>query len=824
MSDSPTTSGKQDASSDKTKLWNRNQSCLNRGILSCLKEHWIVAWFVAGLASYALIAVISYWLMMHGFTIADHSSYDRATTVATIIQATLAAAGLLAVSAALLAIARNTDKTYGNQLDQQKWQRKEEFVQFAESEIQKGLEPIMEFVQVLLRQIRINSDCIQLLAGSNGSKQYFQVINLAKFNAQADECITKIACSLNVRALAEAPFWLPMSKDKDKDKDKDSLDQRTECSHAGGKDHDKNPVNLRRYKEPSAIPLIALTTAQAFCNHGINISEAVKKIVAEPSPNDYLKNPFTCFLVCSEYYSRYYTTDTSHFPAILALVDLIPSLLSIVEYLEGYNVGQSLLKSKNDGPDEHKDTCEKQIIRFIDYLSIPSLQPLFRIHDIYDEIGLKKYLVRTLHNRSHYCKKTPDGTQVTLTESRKRELKFWFGPYDDLLVRFYTDVYSANRKMAPIDLDWWNAVEVNRENVRSLIDCIMQKYRPTKSQFDAILSSVDSPKLALAVKYFSEDQKIEWELIKCRLHADWYVVEQWNEYRLKIKKMCGEDLCFSIAEPIKPTHESGTTKGEECAEKARDAQRPTFATFINSKCHQKLPESELENRLRDCERYFFERERLLNDWERFKATVQKYTEAVLSLLIDAAEQSRAVPLNSAAGPAQSGVLRKALMQFKQSPDYVTLLAAFKMAFGSEYEAQKRQWEMFEDKVLNNTEHAVQLWEWYATVVEQMIGMRLSVVQAEHPDEVLSQPESRSGAEDRIDAASTTLQTNLEAFRTSADYQRFLAALKVKFGGEYEAQKSKLEMIESDVQNNTAHAGEQWQRYIAIVKAMIGKEL
>jgi len=116
MNNSPTTSGKQDASSAITKLW---------------EKHWIVAWFGVGLASYALIATISYWLMMHGFTIADHSGYDRATTVATIIQATLAAAGLLAVSAALLAIARNTDHTYKEQLDQQKWQRKEEFFKFA---------------------------------------------------------------------------------------------------------------------------------------------------------------------------------------------------------------------------------------------------------------------------------------------------------------------------------------------------------------------------------------------------------------------------------------------------------------------------------------------------------------------------------------------------------------------------------------------------------------------------------------------------------------------------------------------------------------------
>jgi hypothetical protein len=284
------------------------------------------------------------------------------------------------------------------------------------------------------------------------------------------------------------------------------------------------------------------------------------------------------------------------------------------------------------------------------------------------------------------------------------------------------------------------------------------------------------------------------------------------------------DLCFCIADPIGPIHKSWTTNGDECVEKTRDAHRSTFEEFINSECYKKLLDSDDHKKLLDWERDFLDRKLLLNDWERFNATVKKYTETDLSLLIDTMRQSCVTPLNISAGRARSGVLRKALMQFKQSPDYVRLLAALKMAFGSEYEAQKRQLEMIEDDVLNNTEHAVQKWERYATVVEQRIGMRLSVVQADHPDELLSQPESRSGAEDRIDAASATLQASLEAFRTSADYQRFLAALKVAFGGEYKAQKSKLEMIESDVLNNTAHAGEQWERYIAIVKAMIGKEL
>jgi len=73
-------------------------------------------------------------------------------------------------------------------------------------------------------------------------------------------------------------------------------------------------------------------------------------------------------------------------------------------------------------------------------------------------------------------------------------------------------------------------------------------------------------------------------------------------------------------------------------------------------------------------------------------------------------------------------------------------------------------------------------------------------------------------------AAPSPQVVLTNFKQSFDYQKFLVALNAAFGSKYEGQKKKLEMIESDVLDNTKDAGEQWKRYTAIVKEMIDKEL
>ena len=174
--------------------------------MAFFRTHWVGSWFGIGLISYVVITISIYWLLMHGFSISENGSYDRATSVATIIQATLAAAGLLAVSAALLAIARNTDRTYDKQLEQQKWQRREEFTKFAENVLQKGFEAYAEICHDILQQIEINID---LNSENPVITDYLEKIKMHEWDTITCKRIETLYSNFHARAIAHSPFWNP---------------------------------------------------------------------------------------------------------------------------------------------------------------------------------------------------------------------------------------------------------------------------------------------------------------------------------------------------------------------------------------------------------------------------------------------------------------------------------------------------------------------------------------------------------------------------------------------------------------------------------------
>lgn len=417
-----------------------------KNVMQCIydflfKKHWIATWFGIGLISYAVISVTIYWLLMHGFSVSESGSYDRATTVATIIQATLAAAGLLAVSAALLAIARNTDRTYKQQLEQQKWQRREEFTKLAENVLQKGFETYAEICHGVFQQIGIN-----IAHFPTSQNNYLVQIQMHEWDATIRKQVSMLYTNLHARVIAHSPFWMPEYDPED------------------GK-----PLNLRLDAESATIPLCALTACQAFTTSTMTEKTWDQVTLDAIHSPDLYGNPLAPWLD-SSYYSIF-TNDllkTAPFPALLALVDMIPSLLNIVAYLEQYHLAD--MEDHSDSPDHQYVRCKQQLVRFEQYLRIPSLKPLCEIHGITEAEGLWDHLNKELRARGQVTAVKSNDTLVStyqLSETRKKELGFWFGPYEVFFSNLYDNIFNRaqNNKQDTVTVnsydDWFNPKGAN---------------------------------------------------------------------------------------------------------------------------------------------------------------------------------------------------------------------------------------------------------------------------------------------------------------------------------------------------------------------------
>lgn len=398
--------------------------------MAFFRTHWVGSWFGIGLISYVVITISIYWLLMHGFSISENGSYDRATSVATIIQATLAAAGLLAVSAALLAIARNTDRTYDKQLEQQKWQRREEFAQFAESVLQKGLETYTDVAHGVLQQIGINVQHFHILRekeelSEDSLNDYLQHIKMHEWDAKFREQAKELYSNLHARAIAHSPFWKPRSTPQERD-----------------------ALRLDVDAEPASVPLVALTACPAFL--AVN-QQSVDNLIKNDTPADrsqlldqyadfYSDSPLAPWLHPS-YFSRYASdltnTDTAPFPALIALIDMLPSLLNIVAYLEQYHLADA---------EDHPDSRDHQLERFKQYLRIPSLKPLCEIHKIASAEALYRHLFDEVSSRGQFEANDTPIPPFLLSKARRRELQFWFGRLFELFFFvIYQDVLSPPR-------------------------------------------------------------------------------------------------------------------------------------------------------------------------------------------------------------------------------------------------------------------------------------------------------------------------------------------------------------------------------------------
>ena len=428
-----------------------------------LKKHWIASWFGIGLISYVAIAMTIYWLLMHGFSIFQNGSYDRATSVAIIIQATLAAAGLLAVSAALLAIARNTDRTYKQQLEQQKWQRREEFTQFAENVLQKGLETYVEICHGILQQIGNNAEHVKFLKNDNPSEQredlqrkqlvdsldcYLAQIKMHEWDAIAREQIKTLYSDFYARAIAHSPFWNPVYSPKDVEW-----------------------LNLEMDAESAAVPLCALTACGAFSTMNTKSAQTWIGEKEIPEIKEILKscgNPLIPWLHTS--YSARYVNDkefkATSFPALLALVDMMPSLLNVVAYLEQYHLADA--NDHSDSKGDRHERCKHQLVRFEQYLRIPSLKPLCQVHGITKAQGLRNHLSQELRARGQVTAVKSNGNSVStyqLSETREKELGFWFGPFEVFFSKLYNDIVNRstpNNKQDAVTAkssydDWFNS-------------------------------------------------------------------------------------------------------------------------------------------------------------------------------------------------------------------------------------------------------------------------------------------------------------------------------------------------------------------------------
>ncbi|MDE2465073.1 MAG: hypothetical protein KGO02_15355 [Alphaproteobacteria bacterium] len=461
---------------------NQGAQNANSGTMRFLKKHWVVTWFGVGLTSYAVLATASYWLMMHGFAIAEHGSYDRAVSVATIIQATFAAAGLLAVSAALLAIARNTDHTYKEQLEQQVWQRREEFTQFAEDVLRKGLETYSQIAYTISLQIGINVINFDKLNGQDEEqvwKAYCEHIRMQDWDEVFKIQIERLYTDLHARAIAHSPFWkgMPsmqetletfinsddhqnllntykekygskyeMKKHELEEIEKDVLKgEQTDKAWAAWATYEKivkskidknlpsvyqsqgGTVDLRVDSESVAVPLNALTACQAF------VKVAGKKF--EACASDLHRNPLAPWLhssYCPRYERDTHDFKTAPFTALLAVVDLIPSLFNIVAYLEQYHMADT---------HNNKGFLEQQE-RFRQYLHIPSINPLCVIHKIRNADDLRGYLAKEASSGSQF------GNGGALSEERMRELQYWFGDYAIFFSKIYNIILTRRTPFA----------------------------------------------------------------------------------------------------------------------------------------------------------------------------------------------------------------------------------------------------------------------------------------------------------------------------------------------------------------------------------------
>ena len=187
----------------------------------------------------------------------------------------------------------------------------------------------------------------------------------------------------------------------------------------------------------------------------------------------------------SSYYSRYFHLSrpeyevnrfkAARFPALLALVDMIPSLLNVVAYLEQYHLADA---------EDNQDSPEHQLQRFEQYLRIPSLKPLCQIHGITKAQGLWGHLAKELHARGQFelGKKVPT---YQLSATRRKELGFWFNPYEVFFSQLYgyiledrtdnnkQDAVTAESVKSVKSFDgWFNPKE---ENIK--VDEIIHFYR-----------------------------------------------------------------------------------------------------------------------------------------------------------------------------------------------------------------------------------------------------------------------------------------------------------------------------------------------------------
>jgi hypothetical protein len=342
---------------------------------------------------YLIIAFVGIgWMANH-----DYFVGDQFEQVGVVVQATLGVAAILLVSMLLYRIAKRTDSTYRNQLKLQKWQRFEEFTQFAEEVVRKGLEQYSHIAYSISRQIGINISHFDKL-NKGQVDLYYDAIRMQEWDTELQSHIRSLYTDFHARAIAHSPFW----------KSNPSRNLR-------------DVLRLDVQTEPVAVPLNALVTCQAFVE--------IKEKKPDNNPLAIPGNPLVPWLH-STYFSRYGESEfrTAPFPALLALVDLMPSLFNVIAHLDSY-----LGYFKNG---KHLD---EQLKRFQHYLRIPSISALLKIHGIEDAETLRRYLETETAASSQFRVVDSSSLESIFSENRAKELKFWFGPYE----QFFSQIYGA---------------------------------------------------------------------------------------------------------------------------------------------------------------------------------------------------------------------------------------------------------------------------------------------------------------------------------------------------------------------------------------------